>query len=268
MTAGPDGNLWMTEDQGANKIVQLTTSGVFTVFTVATFVNAGSLFITTGPDGALWFTDQFFKIGRITTSGTITEYPLPVSTDSPYAIAAGPDGALWYTDSLGQVGRITTAGSFTAQFPTQNGGPGAITAGPDGAMWFTDINKIGRLAIPGFTTGSGTCTYALDAGGAAFPAAGGNGAVNVTTTAGCAWTTNGAPSGVTVTSGSGTGSGIATYTVAPNSGSRHVRHTHHRGTDFTPSNKQGTVSGTLSFIGSMPHIAAEENWTSAVYAGE
>jgi streptogramin lyase len=33
--------------------------------------------ITTGPDGALWFTEQnASKIGRITTAGVITEFPL------------------------------------------------------------------------------------------------------------------------------------------------------------------------------------------------
>ncbi len=261
IAAGPDGNLWMTEDQGANKIVQLTTSGVFTVFTVATFVNAGSLFITAGPDGALWFTDQFSKIGRITTSGTITEYPLPTPNDSPFGIAAGPDGALWYTDFLGQVGRVTTAGVFTAQYPTQNGAPGAIAAGADGAMWFTDTGKIGRLFIPGFTTGSGTCTYTLDSGGAAFPAAGGNGTVNVVTTAGCAWTISGAPSWVNFTTGSGAGSGPATYTVAPNAGADMSGTLTIAGQTYTIE-QQGTVSGTLSFIGSMAHLAAEENWTT------
>jgi virginiamycin B lyase len=146
IAAGPDGNLWFTEDYGANKIVRMTTSGVFTVYTVANFVNAGSLGITAGPDGALWFADQSGKIGRITTAGTITEYPLPTANDSPYAIAAGPDGALWFTDLLGQVGRITTSGTVTSQIASPNGGPGSIAAGSDGAMWFTDLGAIGRIS--------------------------------------------------------------------------------------------------------------------------
>jgi virginiamycin B lyase len=93
ITAGPDGNLWFTEDHGANKIVRMTTSGVFTIYTVASPVNVGSLGITAGPDGALWFADQAGKIGRITTSGAITEYTLPEANDRPNAIASGPDGA-------------------------------------------------------------------------------------------------------------------------------------------------------------------------------
>ena len=117
ITAGPDGNLWYTEFYGADKIVRMTTSGVFTVYNVANFVNSGSFGITVGPDGALWFAEAAFKIGRITTSGTITEYALPAN-DSPFGIAAGPDGALWFTDSLGQIGRITTSGTVTSLVPT------------------------------------------------------------------------------------------------------------------------------------------------------
>ena len=55
--------------------------------------------ITAGPDGALWFTESYGnKIGRITTSGAITEYPVPTAGSGPYGITAGPDGALWFAD--------------------------------------------------------------------------------------------------------------------------------------------------------------------------
>src|SRR5215203_2454606 len=56
--------------------------------------------ITTGPDGALWFTERGGdKIGRITTAGVITEFPLPTA-GSPRGITTGPDGALWFTEAL------------------------------------------------------------------------------------------------------------------------------------------------------------------------
>jgi uncharacterized protein (TIGR03437 family) len=169
ITAGPDGNLWYTEFYGADKIVRLTTSGVFTVYTVATFVNSGSYGITVGPDGALWFADAAFKIGRITTSGTITEYALPAN-DSPFGIAAGPDGALWYTDySLGAIGRITTSGTVSSLVatPTNTAGGflGYIAAGPDGAMWFTEVaGKIGRIPT-GVTVTPPTITAVANAEG-------------------------------------------------------------------------------------------------------
>ncbi|MBZ5605034.1 MAG: IPT/TIG domain-containing protein [Acidobacteriia bacterium] len=168
ITSGPDGNLWFTQGYAANKILRMTTSGVFTIYTVATFVSAGSLALTAGPDGALWFTDQASKIGRITTSGTITEYALPAN-DSPFAIAAGPDGALWFTDSLGQIERITTSGTVTSQVatPTNTAGGflGYIAAGPDGAMWFTEVGgKIGRIPT-GVTVTPPTITEVANAEG-------------------------------------------------------------------------------------------------------
>ena len=100
--------------------------------------------ITAGPDGALWFTEyQNNKIGRITTAGVVTEFPVPTSASSPQGIAAGTDGALWFTESgTGKIGRITTAGVIT-EFPIPKpggGGPYGITSGPDGALWFTDFD--------------------------------------------------------------------------------------------------------------------------------
>src|SRR5215471_8310479 len=70
--------------------------------------------VTTGPDGALWFTGSgqtIKEIGRITTAGAITEYPL---SNTPAGIVTGPDGALWFTERhVHQMGRITTGGSIT-----------------------------------------------------------------------------------------------------------------------------------------------------------
>src|ERR1019366_5606741 len=75
-------------------------------------------FIAVGPDGALWFTEDVFNIpgkncviGRITTSGAITEYPILTANSDVTGIAAGPDGALWYSVAIldrsgGKMGRI------------------------------------------------------------------------------------------------------------------------------------------------------------------
>jgi streptogramin lyase len=92
--------------------------------------------ITSGPDGALWFTEAYGnKIGRITTSGTISEYAVPTSGSSPEGIAAGPDGALWFTEGVSsKIGKVTPSGSFTEYaVPTSGSSPFGITAGPDGA---------------------------------------------------------------------------------------------------------------------------------------
>jgi Planctomycete extracellular len=104
--------------------------------------------ITAGPDGNLWFTEGFAnKIGRITTSGAVTEFP---TSSGPSGITAGPDGNLWFTEpEANKIGRITTSGAVTEfPIPTPASGLVRITAGPDGNLWFTeeDANKIGQLS--------------------------------------------------------------------------------------------------------------------------
>ena len=106
-----------------------------------------------GPDGALWFTEYVqavpgnlasvsaSRIGRITTSGTITEFPLSSAGSAPYSIAAGPDGALWFVEvAAARIGRIATNGDITEYPISLPAGTvaelGAITAGSDGALWF------------------------------------------------------------------------------------------------------------------------------------
>ena len=97
--------------------------------------------IVLGLDGALWFTEiNANQIGRITTSGQISEFLLPTNHSFPTSIAVGPDGALWFTEAgTDQIGRITTGGRLT-EFPlaTANCTPSGITAGPDGVLWFTE----------------------------------------------------------------------------------------------------------------------------------
>ena len=69
----------------------------------------------TGPDGALWFTESKGAIGRITTSGQVTQYPVPDSESAgPDQITVGPDGASGILTHLqGLIGRITTSGQVT-----------------------------------------------------------------------------------------------------------------------------------------------------------
>ncbi|MGC9951338.1 MAG: hypothetical protein ABSF64_33700 [Bryobacteraceae bacterium] len=115
--------------------------------------------IAVGSDGALWFTELTDQIGRITTAGAISEYPVPAAGGEPYGIAAGPDGALWFTEasysSGNRIGRITTAGAITEfAVPTQDSNTYEIATGPDGALWFTEYagDKIGRITTAGEIT--------------------------------------------------------------------------------------------------------------------
>src|SRR5262249_3186669 len=94
----------------------------------------------------LWFTEDAGRIGRITTSGAITEFAIPTSQSATVGIVAGLDGALWFTETSNQLGRITTSG-IISEFPIAmpGSGPGSITVGPDGALWLVQPNT-GQIA--------------------------------------------------------------------------------------------------------------------------
>jgi len=111
--------------------------------------------IAWGPDGALWFTTGNNAIGRMTSAGAATSYPVPTA-GSFGGITRGPDGALWFTEwSAGNIGRMTTAGVVTEYpIPTSNSNPNGICQGPDGALWFAEFegNQIGRITTSGTIT--------------------------------------------------------------------------------------------------------------------
>jgi virginiamycin B lyase len=162
IASGPDGALWFTAVvSGSNvEIGRVTTTGDFSAgpYAIPSATSlAPAVGITAGHDGALWFTEESAnKIGRISTSGTITEYTHLAAGANPEGITAGPDGALWFTESgTNKIGRITTGGTVTEYaIPTANSAPFGITAGADGALWFTENagNKIGRITTAGTVT--------------------------------------------------------------------------------------------------------------------
>ena len=158
ITAGPDGNLWFTENLG-NKIGRITPAGTITEFSSVFAPFSGLNGITAGPDGNLWFTEVLAnKVGRITPAGTITEFSTGLTANStPLGITAGPDGNLWFTEtSANKIGQITPTGTIT-EFSTgltASSNLNVITAGPDGNLWFieSNVNKIGQITSTGTIT--------------------------------------------------------------------------------------------------------------------
>jgi streptogramin lyase len=179
ITAGPDGNIWFTEENG-NRIGRITPGGAITEFGLP----AGSLpvEITPGPDGALWFTEAGSNsIGRITTSGAITHRSV---SGAPDGIVAGPDGNIWFTEpAANRIGKLAISGGSPTYFLSSSlNEPGDITVGPDNRLWFTQGlgGKIG--AIPTSATGGGDISH--------FPSGGGlNDPSGITSSAGALWFT-------------------------------------------------------------------------------
>ena len=112
------------------------------------------------------------------------------------------------------------------------------------------------------------CSYqvniggAVDAGSQAFSAAGGTGTIAITAPPGCEWTL-GAHSPLIYVNGptSGIGNGTLTYFVSGNTGGDRSGTLAIEGQIFTVEQEANVIAG-LNFIGSMPHLAAEENWTT------
>lgn len=169
IAAGPDGNLWITDERTircgfkcwhpSSAIDVMSVSGtVSTSYVVNNFASIGLGRIVAGSDGNLWFVELIpNKIGKITTSGVITEYSVP----TPYSglnniLALGPDGNIWFCENgANQIGRITPAGSIREfPIPSAGSGPFGIGAGPDGNVWFTEFNvsQVGRVTPTGTIT--------------------------------------------------------------------------------------------------------------------
>jgi hypothetical protein len=151
-------------------IGRLTIVGAFSQFPVKP--GTAPWGIVSGPDGALWFSESSTilapdKIGRITTAGVITDFPVITSPSLPQLITAGPDGALWFTETnANKIGRITTAGAVSElAIPTANSQPFGIAAGPDGNIWFAEGNaKQHRPDWPAFLPASSGRTGAFESG--------------------------------------------------------------------------------------------------------
>jgi hypothetical protein len=107
-----------------------------------------------------------------------------------------------------------------------------------------------------------TCNYALNVGGQGFPPQGG--AVPSISRHLPAVPDGGFYSrGITLTSPAlGTGSGTVTFTVIANTGGDLSNSFVIAGQTLTIEQEAASIPG-LNFIGSMPHLAAEENWTTA-----
>jgi len=157
MAVGPGGALWFTERE-ASRVGSISQQGVITEHPLPASDRRPER-LTAGPDGALWYTEFRDRIGRVTTSGVVTEFALPpcgtTCSSHPAGITAGPDGALWYTDAGdSNVRRMTPAGAITSYGPFVVQ-VGDIVVGPDGALWFTGPDTagpndhIGRITTAG-----------------------------------------------------------------------------------------------------------------------
>lgn len=115
--------------------------------------------IVDGTDGNLWFAEKTGNaIGRITSAGVVSEFPLPRQHSTPDHISRGPTATdpngLWFTEFDGnRIGRIGTDGVITNEFtvPTSHSGPHMVAPGPDGNLWIAEElgGKIAKMTVNG-----------------------------------------------------------------------------------------------------------------------
>jgi len=110
VTVGRDGNLWWTASM-SNAIWAMDLKGhVVHRFTIPTPASQ-PWGITAASDGSLWFTENAGnKVGRVTTTGVFSEYPLLTPNAKPQGIATAADGSVWFVESgANRIGRIGPA---------------------------------------------------------------------------------------------------------------------------------------------------------------
>ncbi len=144
ITAGPDGNLWFTEED-TDRIGRVTPAGQITEFPVpkhADISDSGPTDIVGGGDGQLWFLNDVDEtVDRITTAGTVQQMFFD-QIDNGRHISPFPGGGVWETlaasandDSV----RIVRSDGSATELPGQlAGGRAPIATAPDGSAWFAD----------------------------------------------------------------------------------------------------------------------------------
>jgi virginiamycin B lyase len=164
MAAGPDGNLWVTDDR--SMIDRVTPAGVVTEFPDSAAFGAS---ITAGPDGALWLGTGSNTIQRVTTAGVITNEA--TLTGEAGQLTTGPGGSLWWT--ILNIGEVDS---------TQLGTQGFRIAGVDGnAYSFGADPSLGSLVSLGIHPAAPVVGLASTSAG--YRMAGTDGAVYVFGTA-------------------------------------------------------------------------------------
>ena len=153
---------------GTSELGQMSLDGQFHLFTLPSptvSINA----IAVGTDYNLWFTDvsnvggsdtaSINKIGRLTPTGVIDEFPITLrkATDFIDRLIAGPDGNLWFSinsylsdySAFGEMGRMTPQGTVIIFDLGKFAEPHDMTVGPDKNIWFSDGQDIGRITMNG-----------------------------------------------------------------------------------------------------------------------
>jgi streptogramin lyase len=161
ITAGPDGNMWVTLDSGTNDVAKIAPDGTVTEYNSANMTTPVG--ITAGSDGKLWVTQNGGVASFLPNDPVSAQKYTIAAIADPRAITTGADGNLW-TGSVDKVIKIPPAAPNTPQVFNATGVSGArwITSSSDGFLWVADFGdpQVVRVATDGtgqkFPVGGGS----------------------------------------------------------------------------------------------------------------
>ena len=169
ITAGPDGNVWFSDNNG-EALVRTEMTGKAKSFALH-FTENGNTFgfeplsPTVGADGKFYITTDGTDpkngagmIGVLTTGGAFKIHDSPAKDDlGDNGLALGPDGNVWFAEKA-HIAKITPTGTITEfAYPSglnDNAAAGVVT-GPDHKVWFTEYFT---LKIANIDPSTGTIT--------------------------------------------------------------------------------------------------------------
>ncbi len=166
-----------------------------------------------------------------------------------------PDGTV---EAAGRYGQGT--GNFC--FPTANLNLQDFGDAIQTGLWHVRVFDQGSLLFTIPFTVTRAIPDPFPASGQVFPASGGFQSVNLTFPPGYAWSASSSAPWISFPAiTSGVGSAPLGYQVSSNTGPDQTATITIGDYSFTVEQQSATIPG-LTFVGSMPHLAAEENWTT------
>ncbi len=185
--------------------------------------------------------------GAGTYSLTLSATGPPLVLNCPAYSAPGVTGNVTGQISFSAVSNLTATLTATGAAPTSN-----------------DTVSFGGFSIQfQIPSASPLCTYGLSPNGQGFGAAEGTATINISTAPNCAWSLFDIPSWVIATTATtGIGSGSVSYQVLANTGADRTAAMSVTDVPFEVEQEAALIPG-LNFIGSLAHLAAQENWTTA-----
>jgi virginiamycin B lyase len=155
IAAGPDGNLWITQQKQA-RIVKVSTEGKLVI--VPFEKNSGPHGIAFDAAGRLWITLEFNNhIAQLDPRGKVVwAKKIPGPACGPHGLAVGGDGrTIWFTcKRSAMIGRLDPDSGALRLIAMEKGSQPIYLIGLGNEMWFTALrgNFIGRVNPEGTIT--------------------------------------------------------------------------------------------------------------------